>query len=279
MKVIINIGPHKTGTTSLQRALAEMEKSRALCTSYYSTKPDENHSVMVGQAFSGEYPDYYRSGTNWGRIPSHRTAEQRNEARKYFISEIRRASKKKKDLILIGECFSLLHPKEVATLKSVLDSEGYNDSKVVAYVRPAEEWANSYSNQLLKGWEAITISQILDCPPVPRYRTFIQKYFDIFGSVNVRQFDKANFPEGSLWLDFCSVCGLLDVPKIEKYEKFLGESLNLEATRCWVYLRKSGVSIFKTRKIMQHFHSSGVVPNFSLTRNALDHVCRESEQD
>ena len=140
-QVILHIGMHKTGTTTLQHALFGYS-SRGV---KYASFSEENHSIPIYTIFSARRCDYHI----WRRRGF--TQSQVEGKRKKYLEVLEKDLKDKScnRLIISGEDISLLSPDEQSSLIHWLRGRGV-DIKVLALVRSPISFASSAAQELIK---------------------------------------------------------------------------------------------------------------------------------
>tara|TARA_R110000787_G_scaffold12074_14_gene39264 strand:- start:796 stop:1896 length:1101 start_codon:yes stop_codon:yes gene_type:complete len=212
--LILHVGMHKTGSTSIQRSLEGFDRGLIR----YLDLGSSNHSGPVRTIFSersNDYPAHRRSGKS-----RHAIAQMASHHRAQMIREL---SLPRQRFIISGEGISALSPAGVRALAQFLKQ--YVDRiQVIGYVRDPVGYANSAFQQRVKdGQAAISV-------PRPNYRNRFRKFFDVFGRENVEliQFNPSAFENRSVVRDFCNRAG---IPADNVREKRANESLSDLAIR------------------------------------------------
>ena len=212
--LILHVGMHKTGSTSIQRSLEGFDRGLIR----YLDLGSSNHSGPVRTIFSersNDYPAHRRSGQS-----RHAIAQMASHHRAQMIREL---SLPRQRFIISGEGISALSPAGVRALAQFLKQ--YVDRiQVIGYVRDPVGYANSAFQQRVKdGQAAISV-------PRPNYRNRFRKFFDVFGRENVEliQFNPSAFENRSVVRDFCNRAG---IPADNVREKRANESLSDLAIR------------------------------------------------
>lgn len=209
MTAYVHIGTPKTGTTSIQTFMA---------------KNDEN---WLKKGFV-----YARSIREWGEQHWALTTlvcvcclEEKNKRQKLFcekrIKKLRQEIRGNKDKIFIFSTegltweLDLTQIKPVKVLKDLLHSLGFNDIKIILYLRNQADLMVSVSSENIKSHQPFYAANTSpsEYPKTPRmfdFKNIIQKYGEVFGRENliVRLFDKNEFKEGDLLKDFVDAIGL-----------------------------------------------------------------------
>ena len=264
-KIILHIGMHKTGTSSIQHALQGMEDENFK----YADFHHPNHSGPFYTAFSDE-PAKYHSHRNLGR-----TLKEVNEIKNKHLNNIENniVNCKSKTLIFSGEDLSGLSYSGVERVHDFFGK--YCDNfEIVAYVRDPVSFSLSAFQQVVKG--GLKNYKYVD----PKYRFRFEKYIEIFGRDNIkfRLFDRENFPNKSVVSDFFNLVGL-DFSK--KKDVYINESLPLEVVKLLLIFNASGTASIGHIKLRtardrfinwlkEGFNTPFVIP-YSIDSDQLDH--------
>ena len=265
-KIILHIGMHKTGTSSIQQALQGIEDENFK----YAEFHHPNHSGPLYTAFS-DAPFNYHSHRKLGR-----TIQEVNELKYKHLKTIESniVNCKSKTLIFSGEDLSLLSRRGVGRLHEFF-SKYCDDIQIVAYVRDPVSFSYSVFQQHLKGGGLNQYKYIAPC-----YRFRFEKYIDFFGIDNVkfRYFDKKIFPDQSVINDFYNLLGLNITNKKNIY---INESLPLDTIKLLLIFNSSGttsighIKLSRARErfidwLSKGFNSPFFIP-FIISSNQLDH--------
>jgi nucleoid DNA-binding protein len=203
-QLIIHIGMHKTGSSSIQESLHRYLNSP----NYYYLKLEKtgNHSGKIYKLFS-------------------KKSSSKEEDRSDLIREIE--SSKHPYSIISGEGIIKLNLLELQTLKRFF-SKWFDSIKIVAYIRTPHSYMESAFQQHLKSTTSLSSLSLEEFVGklFPKYRERLKKFDTIFGQEHVTfwKFEPSTFPQGDVVLDFCKK---LHIP-IEKTTR-VNESLSLEA--------------------------------------------------
>ncbi len=143
--IYLHIGTHKTGSTSLQRFLAESRQHlRRIGTDVYSGKIEpENHLELYLAAMRPERDSFAKQ--KWALKVDAEFLRSTIVRVREFI-----ASSPSRSLIFTTEGLSLLrHPDEIERLRDMLDAPRH-DVRVVLVLRNRQDFLQSYERQLLK---------------------------------------------------------------------------------------------------------------------------------
>lgn len=235
-RVILHIGSHKTGSTSIQSALKRYDDGQTS----YADLGNTNHSAPLFTAFSKSKYGYHI----WAKQGlSHQQIDQRAEqACTQLQQQLDRSDRH--TLILSGEDLSLLQPDEVASLLQMLRGHG-RDVSTVCYVRHPLDYATSVCQQLIKGGAANLPTQFS-----PAYRQRLEPYRQQLQAdqLIVRRFDRAHLHQSCVVADFCQIIGI-DSSKLQVKPR--NESLPAAAIKALYQLNRSGVLQFGDRLLVQ----------------------------
>ena len=213
--VILHIGMHKTGSTSIQNALAGYDDG----TTFYPDLGHRNHSIPLYTGYSSDYRDYHI----WTRAG--KTADEIDQLRKGARESVRRAvgREDRRRLIVSGEDVGKIDETGIEDLVADLKGEGRHVT-VVCYVRDPLSFAASTFQQALKGGLAE-----IPAPISPRYRPRLETFLRLLGRDNiiVLPYEGANPEAGSVVDTFFGMFSL----KIPEQEIRLNRSLSLPAAK------------------------------------------------
>ena len=172
-EVILHIGLHKTGSTSIQKALKGYNKDGVKAIGF----EEENHSIPMYTIFSENRYDYHIwRNENYCRGD---IEKKKNDYLKILSSEC--GNDKIKTLIISGEDLSVLNNSEVKILADYLRTKNVKTT-IICYVRDPLSWIASNSQERVKaGWPLIKIDEI--------FKRSIQNYMQYFGRENIQIYD------------------------------------------------------------------------------------------
>lgn len=289
-KVILHIGMHKTGTTTLQKSLHRASVEMQLKNFQYLTVKEANHSYITSAAFGSndnkEYYNYCKSVIRGNNMPIGKWT--RDSAREEIRKQINEAQNNNHPLLISAENLCILHPAEVESMKLFFVECGVTDFKIVAYIRDPQSWIVSYAQQVLKEGIEI-IDEILDKPSVPRYKEFFEKYINTFGVDNFLflPFERSKMVNNCILSDFLVKIGLnkreaveengLDIKVLNSNESASLETIKL-ITSVEKIRRKYGLKLPRINRIIRQTNVSGET-KFSLTSSALRFAVLEAKED
>ncbi len=215
MTAYVHIGAPKTGTTSIQN---------------FMTK---NVGILKEKGFI--YAKSIRSYINHYpliHLVNIYCLKIKNEKQKLFyqktIEEFKQELIDNKDGVFIFSIedltwrLDLTHTEPVKALHDILESLGFDDIKIIFYIREQADLMVSMSSQEIKSHHDFYVvdtlpSQYFKTPNVFDFKNIIQKYAEIFSKENiiVRLFDKNEFKDGDLLKDF------IDTIRLEWDDNFI----------------------------------------------------------
>jgi hypothetical protein len=194
-ELILHVGMHKTGTTSIQRSLHGLPVKGVR----YVDLGHANHSNLITAAFS-DVPD--KPGHHARHLVSAKKVQAvRERTLRMLDAELSRTDVDK--FVISGEGIVKLRPPAVEDLRDKLLT--YVDRvHVFAYMREPVGFSTSALQQRVKGGMADYEL------PQPEYRKKFARFIDVFGASNVtgRPFAKERLKDGSVVVDFCDLWGI-----------------------------------------------------------------------
>lgn len=223
MRVIIHVGMHKTGSSSIQNYFAQHAGDGIK----YASWRGPNHSGLFALLFQElEEAKTYHGFNVRGQDFLDRLGELQSLWRKRLDADLAEAKASGKDFILSAEDISA-PPFEKATIAMRDLFEQWTDEIVViGYVRPPLSYARSAFQQRLKGG---AVDRLKIFGLWPAYRKRFEKLDTTFGRgrVHLKKFDPDALFGGNVVTDFGHQIGVdVDVSKAER----ANATLSLEAT-------------------------------------------------
>jgi len=213
-EIIVHVGMHKTGTTSIQRTLDKHLNDPHFV---YVKLANPNHSRQIFTLFEE------RNHPSVNVIGDQEVEEANNQTRNRLIESFQAHNNKK--YIISGESIRGMSKDSLVNFKSFL-SQYFQKITIVAYIRSPKAYMESAFQQIIKdGTNHFDIDRIY-----PNYQKF-QQFFDVFGQENVKlwKFDPKHFPNNNVVLDFSQRLGMQIDPKkvINENESISKEALSL----------------------------------------------------
>lgn len=229
-QLILHVGMHKTGTTSIQQSLDGFSGAGIR----YVRLSDQNHTRPMAAAFAPEdSPDERRR--------SGHTAEQiarlKEDTRVRLHSEL--SNEEFHTFVISGEGLVYLPPASLRELRKFL--LGYVDRiHVFAYVRePVGYSCSAFQQRVKAGYGGYALGQ-------PNYRNRFARFISVFGRENIcfKVFSRNTLHDGSVVADFCKHW---DIPLEAGREVRSNESLSEPALKLVHLFNRSGRSEADTR--------------------------------
>ena len=196
-ELIIHIGMHKTGTTSIQQSLHKHLND----TNYHYIKLNTpNHSRQIFTLFEEKrHPSILH-------IPNDEFKALNRETEAQLIHNFTEFRNKK--MIISGESIRLLSLAGTKRMRTFM-KRYVEKISIVAYIRPPKAYMESAFQQIVKTKTATFNIEMV----YPNYKHF-DIFFKMFGEENVHlwKFDPSTFPEGNVVLDFCQRLGIVFDP-------------------------------------------------------------------
>lgn len=195
-KCIIHIGMHKTGSTSIQGSLKDLDDG-----DFYYARLGTNHSIPVITMFAQE-PEGRRFPGKRG-MSRRRLAEMSQHHRRKLDRSISAAGQR--TLLISGEGIVSLSAQQLAEMRDYLQAASCA-VEIVAYVRPPGSFmSSSLQGRLNMKSHAPAIAKLY-----PNYRQRFEKLDEVFGAGHVKLFKFAprSFPNQDVVTDFCTRLGI-----------------------------------------------------------------------
>lgn len=236
-KIFIHIGSHKTGTTSIQDALASNEnKLRANNLSYFHQSPaGKQMPAFNAYPWFEKFPQSLENG--------HTIIE-----RTKLVSML---SQLPGDVIFSSEHFSFIFmQEELAKFKESLERH-FTAIEIIVYLRRQDQHIVSHHNEASKAFGAPASLFFGDeTIAMPTYQSHFKFYLDyrqklsmwaeVFGKENItiRLFDREKMVGGDAVSDFCS---LLSLPDLDAGTQS-NEAYGLEKAKVGLLMNQAGIN-------------------------------------
>lgn len=250
-QIILHLGVHKTGSSSIQATLSDPANAQRLANHgvYMPQSLPSNCSRFFISAFS-ENPENYHANRRDCLSASQIRQQTKTEARK-FREEVGRSSLG--TVILSGEDGCMLAASGFRRLHDFLTSSGFRhrDIKVLVYTRDPLSYVNSAIQENVKG-NGLTIAQSKQNHIrmlTGKYQQLVQQLKTVFDENNiaVRSFENAVQDKGDVVSDFLSQLGISADGMILKREN---TSIADDAVRLLSSISEKGIPITPGDKIM-----------------------------
>lgn len=209
-EIIIHIGMHKTGSTSIQETLAKNSCGNDYT---YLNLGAINHNHRIYSLFSDNPTTYY---LNKGKTKSE-IEDFNNQTKDLFYECVKDLRTPK--AIISGEDLINLNEKELSEMDRFL-KVFFKKVVVFAYVREPTSYMNSLLQQVIKsgvGFERFIFENSLDNSSklnlkmlYPKYEETFKKHGKVFGDENLhlKLFDRKKLCEGNVVVDFIKTFNL-----------------------------------------------------------------------
>ena len=254
-KVILHVGSHKTGTTSLQAAFQATNWEEFDCGTRYAAFKQKNHSTAINTLFSEDrynLPKWKNSGT-----PNDIVDQRYDEYKKILMQDIK--NPEIKNLFISGEGISFLSDREKFNLCEFFRN---NQCKVeiIAVVRDPYTFAISSTQQRLKNG----IKNLNEINP--RIRQRLKGFLKCLPKKNINVYRYEDLTKDGLISSFSKILGVTLIEPERKNESVSQECLALiyELNNCGIETRGSKQNINARAYLISNMRSF-----FALGRKSL----------
>lgn len=228
-KIVLHIGMHKTGSSSIQSALNGFDDG----TTFYADLGAPNHSAAFVTCFSEKYQSYHvwrKQGLTRDQIET-----KKRDTEQQLRTVLSR--KDRQQIIFSGEGISVLSTSEKEALISSLQRE-VEDLEVYCYVRDPVSFATSSLQQRIKGNLKSLPTQL-----GPEYRNRLDGFLQTLpiSKVHAIPFDRKVLTGGDVVQDFCTRIGI-GTPQSEVKPSNI--SLSAPATKLLFLFNRSNPCFF-----------------------------------
>ena len=243
-KILLHVGIHKTGSSSIQGSLYNLENYKKLCHQkfFYSRSPGENHSAFFHSAFS-ERPENYHSNKSAGRTLDEikNRVEEVEESTRSELSGIQGST-----ICFSGEDACILSQESLMRFNDFLASvvPDVTETSVLIYTRNPVSYVESAIQENVKG-NGLTLTKAKERhieATNDRYSELYLKFIKVYGErqVHLRSFESAITNYGDVVVDFGEFAGL-DLSEISISRKNAGVAD--EVVRVLSELNASGIEL------------------------------------
>ncbi len=225
MKFVLNIGMHKTGSSSIQHSLNGLDTNKAA----YLKIGHPNHSSIYMTLFR-EQPETYSAHRK-----NNRSLDQVLALKDKFQSEFEKfvKSHQGKTILSSAEDVGLMTQAELGKMKVWL-SGMFDQICIIGYVRAPISFMSSAMQQRIAGGVQFELEDLF-----PPYRDRFEKFDRVFGQENVflAKFESEHLINGDVVADFMAKADVTLSPEKIKIEN---EGRSLEASAVLYAQRKLG---------------------------------------
>jgi hypothetical protein len=249
-QIFLHIGPHKTGTSAIQRMADE---NRATLIRHGILYPSGRWHGQLGSCFARNKVAYvYNRHAGLTDLAAINRSDVAYETR--LLQELEESDCE--DLVFSYEGFIDLRPDEVGELAKFL-KDRCNDLSVIAYCRHPLSFAPSEISQRVRMGLPSGRDDI-ENPPIPRFKSYFEKFANILGaeSVILSDFSKAALHRNDVRWDFLNKIGFLDSngEEISLSEAPTNESLSAEAVAIAVEMAKSAPGLTQNNVFFRRYN-------------------------
>jgi hypothetical protein len=225
-RCIFHIGPHKTGSSSIQKTLF--------------TSLQDNRFAYAKLGCANQGPKIHSIFASPGRtLPQHEAKAMTSQAVLEAVSRAKRqlnralARSSAETVIFSGERVSVMQETELVALRDYLLIH-FDVIDIVGYVRPPAAYLTSIFQEMIKKQFFSFSPLTLNC----RYRSILEKFDRVFGRGHVFlfKFDPIGFPNGDIVQHFFLAMGIAPP---ELYHR-VNESLSKPAVQIIYAYQKFG---------------------------------------
>lgn len=218
----LHIGLSKTGSSSIQRVLADQRPALRAQGVYLPQSPGWANHALLPAACVGDMKILwgYHYGTWEGMTPAARIARFREE----FAAEMAALPADAPRTIMTAEQMGqvLRQDEEVAELGRML-RPWFDPIRVVVYLRRQDQHAVSAYTEILRGGTMIEPGLPAGGPerhPIYDYGALLDRWARVFGDAAMvpRVFDRARLRDGDVVADFLEIAGVT-LPALEDHAK------------------------------------------------------------
>lgn len=233
MKIIIHVGMHKTGSSSIQHTFARLKHPDI---AYIDWGASGNHSGLFVLLFEDleKLPDHHSYRARGPEI-AQKLPTMRDEAHANVSRQLANAADK--TVIFSAEAISSPPFENAVQRLHNFVADWTNDISIIGYAHPPASVIPSAFQQILKTGN---VARLANGGAAPHYRARFQRIDRIFGRnrVYLKEFTKGSLIDGDVVQDFSNLVGLGQVEEDQIVRA--NESLSLEAGALLYVQRKLG---------------------------------------
>lgn len=243
-KLILHIGTHKTGTTSIQNTLQKNCDQLSKYGVYYPKEHPNNHSISLYSLFLNEPEDYFFIKQFFNLNSKKELYKKIEELKTYWKSQFEKFMKSEYDCFIVsGEDFEFLPRK--GKLNEFLEfiKPYFDDIKIIVYFREPKAYMLSAIQQNIKFGKTSFSDMEERVKNRLCYKNMLKSYSDTFGEQNIaaRVFDRKLLINGDIIDDFLDAAGYGNIKIVNENKVRLNESLGLYSATFLSERNKSNV--------------------------------------
>jgi hypothetical protein len=250
-QTFLHIGPHKTGTSAIQRMADDNRAALARHKIFY---PSGRWHGQLGSCFARNKVAYvYNRHSGFTDLAAINRSDAAYKAR--LLEELENSDCQ--DVVFSHEGFIDLRPDEIRELTNFL-RDHCDDVRVIAYCRHPLSFAPSEISQRVR-MGLPSGRDDSENPPIPRFKSYFDKFANILGTERIilNDFSKAALHRNDVRMDFLNKIGFLDrhEGEISLSEEPTNESLSAEAVAIAVEMAKSAPSMTQNNLFFRRYNS------------------------
>jgi hypothetical protein len=250
-QIFLHIGPHKTGTTAIQRMADENRAALARHGIFY---PSGRWHGQLGSCFAQNKVAYvYNRHSGFTDLAAINQSDTAYKTR--LLGELEESDCQ--DAVFSYEGLIDLRPDEVRELTNFL-RDRCDDIRIVAYCRHPLSFAPSEISQRAR-MGLPSGRDDTENPPIPRFKSYFEKFANVLGTEPfiLSDFAKGGLHRNDVRMDFLNKIGFLDrhEDQIRLSEELTNESLSAEAVAIAAEMAKSAPDLTQNNLFFRRYNS------------------------
>lgn len=190
MRIILHIGFHKTGTSALQDFFSR-------------NAPALLQNGVFYEPLGGKWQNHHALALMF------RMGEDQAKGRAAVARMLKKAAANGAHTVLISSEVLVENRTDVAAFLKCFDQ---HEVEVVLYVRRPDEAVASAHDQIVRAVKHRSTRRVTDRPYAynPRYAPLLQAWENAGATIKLAPYDKAQWPQGNIFLDFLAMIGITD---------------------------------------------------------------------